>query len=108
MESELCYTQCRRQALIYSVLLQRGVIAPVEARCRSGRAVDCAGPDRVYGTNIVLVSSLDAIAAWLTWQGYEVRPGRWATPRGVVPDRGRFEVFWWEQTPAGVWELGLE
>ena len=42
-----------------------------------------------------LPAARDAIAGWLAWQGYEVRPGRWATPRGVQPVAGRL-VRWRE------------
>ncbi len=39
------------------------------------------------------------VAAWLNWQGYEVRGGRWAT--AVKPERGRFECFAWQKAGQG-------
>lgn len=62
---------------------------------------DSSAPPEVHAQ---LPAALDTVAAWLSWQGYEVRPGRWATPAGVKPDRGRFECFKWENCGKG-WQL---
>jgi hypothetical protein len=51
-----------------------------------------------------LNAALPAIAAWLVDQGYDVRPGRWATPDNYRPDRGRFEIIKWMES-AGNWQL---
>ncbi|GIK36580.1 MAG: hypothetical protein BroJett011_04130 [Chloroflexota bacterium] len=44
-----------------------------------------------------------AIERWLRARGYEVRPGRWATPASLRPARGRFECLAWEG--AERWQL---
>ena len=40
----------------------------------------------------------------LARRGYEVRPGRWATPASLKPERGRYECFCWAEAPPG-WRL---
>lgn len=35
----------------------------------------------------------------------EGKPGRWATPAGLRPERGRFECFCWAEAPPGGWRL---
>lgn len=52
-----------------------------------------------------LPAARELVARWLAGRGYEVRPGRWATPADYRPQPGTFGCFAWHQVGKR-WILG--